>query len=114
MQDFLGLRKAWCRVSVEVRVRHAERNGPVTIMICSFEQDDAAIVRLYGRARAIPLDESDVADLLRHGVGEEPSMRERQVIEIDIERTATSCGYTIPVMEFVRERKKEDRGRRYK
>lgn len=94
--------------------RHAEKHGPITLMVCSFEEDNAAIVKMYGRARVVPLEESEIADLVREGIGDEPSMRERQVIEVDIDRTVTSCGYTIPVMDFVRERRKEDRGRRYK
>ena len=94
--------------------RHAGLGGPVTLMICSFDQRDAAIVRLYGRAHAARLGESPLVDRVRDGVGEEPSMRERQVIVVDVERTLTSCGYSIPVLDFVRERGKEDRGRRYK
>jgi hypothetical protein len=38
----------------------------------------------------------------------------RHVIDIAVESTATSCGYGVPVMTFVRERQVEDRGRRYK
>jgi hypothetical protein len=38
----------------------------------------------------------------------------RQVIEIQIESTMTSCGYGTPVMAFVRDRRVADRGRRYK
>jgi hypothetical protein len=36
------------------------------------------------------------------------------VVEIDVERTMTSCGYGVPVMELVRERQRADRGRRFK
>jgi hypothetical protein len=81
-------------------------------MVCSFEGENAAIVRLYGRARATKLDESPLAELLTRGVTEDD--RPRQAIEIEIESTATSCGYGVPVMEFVRDRGKGDRGRRYK
>jgi len=94
--------------------RHAGLNGPITVMVCSFEADNAAIVRLFGTARVEALEDSSLADLVRSGEGERPSVRERQVIVVDVERTQTSCGYTIPVMEFVRQRRKEDRGRRYK
>ena len=38
----------------------------------------------------------------------------RQVIVLDVESTMTSCGYGVPVMEFVRHRGPEGRGRRYK
>src|SRR4051794_39639980 len=44
--------------------RHCAAGGPVTVMICSFEEGDAAILRLFGRARAVPLEESSLAPLL--------------------------------------------------
>lgn len=93
--------------------RHSAEGGPVTVMICSFELENAAIVRLYGRARVTPLAASPLAEtLLAHTTI--ALKAPRQVIEIDIERTQTSCGYGVPVLEFVRERQSEDRGRRYK
>ena len=94
--------------------RHCAAGGPVTIMVCSFEEHDAAIVRLFGRARATPLDNSPLAQLLRQPPAEELKGPARQVIEIEIEKTSTSCGYGVPVMQFVRQRRTADRGRRYK
>ena len=38
----------------------------------------------------------------------------RQVIEVQVEQAGTSCGYGVPVMDFVRERRVAARGRRYK
>ncbi len=93
--------------------RHANAGGPVTVMVCSFEADDAAIVRLYGRARAVPLEQSELAVLLQAEARHLMSSP-RQVIEVDVERTLTSCGYGVPVMQVVRERRFEDRGRQYK
>lgn len=94
--------------------RHAAQGAPVTIMVCSFEPDDAAIVRLYGRASVNALEDSEHAARLLSDLGADPSMRQRQIIVIDVERSMTSCGYTLPVMEFVRERQKSNRGRKYK
>jgi len=93
--------------------RHANAGGPVTVMVCSFEAEDAAIVRLYGHARAVPLEQSDLAEVLKAEARHLMSSP-RQVIVVDVERTLTSCGYGVPVMEVVRERRFEDRGRRYK
>ena len=93
--------------------RHAEAGGPVTVMVTSFDED-AAIVRLYGRAAAKPLEESVLAaqaESLRAVEGPTP---ERQVIEISVERTQTSCGYGVPVYEYQGDRSREQRGRRYK
>ena len=93
--------------------RHARAGGPVTVMVCSFEGVDAAIVRLYGHARALPLADSALAGRLEAAARHLMSAP-RQVIEIDIERTMTSCGYGVPVLSVVRERQRHDRGRRYK
>lgn len=94
--------------------RHGRAGGPVTVMVCSFEAENAAIVRLYGKARITPPAESPLADLLqKHPAGDLKSSA-RQVVEIEVESTATSCGYGVPVMSFVRERQFADRGRRYK
>lgn len=93
--------------------RHATAGGPVTVMVCSFEGENAAIVRLYGKARATPAAQSPLAAKLLGEVSPD-LQRPRQVIEIEIERTSTSCGYGVPVMEFVRDRDSEGRGKRYK
>lgn len=94
--------------------RHAAAGGPATIMICSFEEGDAAIVRLFGRAHVTPLADSPLASLLTEHAAREMNAPMRQVIELEIEGTTTSCGYGVPVMEFVRDRRIADRGRRYK
>lgn len=94
--------------------RHAEAGGPVTLMAMSMSADDAAIVRLYGRARAVPLDESVLAERAEELRAVEMPTPERQVIEVQVERTQTSCGYGVPVYEYVGERGREQRGRRYK
>ncbi len=94
--------------------RHTDAGGPITVMVCSFESDDAAIVRLYGTAQVTPLEESPVADVLRQSPAEALTSSMRQVIDVHIEQTMTSCGYGVPVMEFVRQRRVADRGREYK
>ena len=93
--------------------RHAAAGGPVTVMVCAFDEADAAIVRLYGRARVVPLESCEYAEALLAG-RRDPMTSVRQVVEVDIERTMTSCGYGVPVMGRVRERRREDRGLRYK
>jgi hypothetical protein len=93
--------------------RHAHVGGPITIMVCSFDESDAAIVKLFGIATVTPFKESSLAD----GLAAESTSElkaPRQVIEVEIERTVTSCGYGVPVMSFVRERRRDDRGQKYK
>jgi len=93
--------------------RHAAVSGPTTVMVCSFEAENAAIVRLYGTAHVTPVDESPLKDLVLQTPYSDLT-KPRQVIEIEVESTVTSCGYGVPVMEFVRNRRAADRGRRYK
>jgi len=84
--------------------RHSIAGGPVTIMVCSFGEQDAAIVRLYGRATVTPVDESPIGSRLVNSLGTDSVTRMRQVIAIEVESTMTSCGYGVPVMQFARER----------
>jgi hypothetical protein len=94
--------------------RHCTAGGPITVMILSFEEEDAAAVRLFGRARVTPIADSPLAELLLQHPADELKGATRQVIEIDIDSTMTSCGYGVPVMKFVRPRRTLDRGRRFK
>ena len=82
-------------------------------MVCSFEGEDAGIIRLYGKATATPLEESPTPPCSCKPESEHLRTK-RQVIEVEVELTGTSCGYGVPVMELVRERRAKDRGRRYK
>ena len=93
--------------------RHALAGGPITIMVCAFDAEDAAIVRLFGTAHVTPFAESPLGELLAQQSTAELKAP-RQVIEIEIAQTMTSCGYGVPVMTPVRERRPADRGRKYK
>ena len=82
-------------------------------MITSFEED-AAIVRLYGHAVAKPLEESVLAEQSEALRAAEMPTPERQVIEISVNCTQTSCGYGVPLYEYKGDRSQDERGRRYK
>jgi hypothetical protein len=94
--------------------RHALAGGPVTVMVCSFDAEDAAVVRLYGRARITPLADSPLADMLLEHPAKDIKLPLRQVVEVEVEATMTSCGYGVPVMAFEQDRTIANRGRRYK
>jgi hypothetical protein len=94
--------------------RHSLAGGPVTVMVCSFSGEDAAIVRLYGTAAITPVADSPLAELLLEHPAEEIKLPLRQVVEVTIERTMTSCGYGVPIMSFEHDRTIKNRGRRYK
>jgi hypothetical protein len=95
--------------------RHAESGGPTTIMVMSMTAADAGIVRLYGRARAIPMAEYGVKAVVEDGPpSDEIGLARRQVIELEVESTQSSCGYGVPVMEFKASRVRSQHGRKYK
>ena len=94
--------------------RTATLGGPMTIMICSFSEGDAATVRLFGHGRATPLADSPIAHRLLGHPFDELALPARQVIEMTVESTQTSCGYGVPIMEYRRERTTALRGRQFK
>lgn len=94
--------------------RHSLAGGPITVMVASFEAENAAIIRLYGKAKVMPLEDSPLADLLMESPADDIKLPTRQAIEIEVEKTMTSCGYGVPVMSLVAERTIENRGRAYK
>jgi hypothetical protein len=93
---------------------HASAGGPVTVMLMSMNGSDAAVVRLFGKATVTPLDESPLRDLMLSAPAEDIELPVRQVIDIAVESTQTSCGYGVPVFEYRSQRVRAERGRRYK
>ncbi len=94
--------------------RSAALGGPMTIMLCSFNEGDAAVIRLFGHGSATPLAESPLAERLLGRPFDDIALPARQVIELTVESTQTSCGYGVPVMEYQHERTTAMRGRQYK
>jgi hypothetical protein len=93
---------------------HAQSGGPITLMLMSMGAEDAAIVRLYGRARVGPVEESELRETLLSATADGIELPVRQVVDIAVESTQTSCGYGVPVFEFASQRVRSQRGRRYK
>lgn len=94
--------------------RHIEAGSGVTVMVCSFDEENAGIVRLYGTGRVCDITEYPHTDRLKAAMAEEIALPERQVIEIAVESTITSCGYGVPVSDGFRPRTMQDRGRAFK
>lgn len=81
-------------------IAHLKENGRIVLMFCSFGSKPS-ILRLHGIGTAHePGDEyyeaksSSLVDKL--GI--------RAILKVSIERVSTSCGYGVPVMEFVSQR----------
>ncbi len=79
---------------------HLNENGRITLMFCAFD-GAASILRVYGRGRAVAMDDPDfpaLKDLF-------PAYdRARAIIKISITRVADSCGWGVPFFDYKDER----------
>ena len=94
--------------------RHIKAGSAITVMVCSFEEENAGIVRLFGSGRVHEIAAFEHSDRLFAGSADEIALPGRQVIEIDVTHTITSCGYGVPVSDGFRPRTIQNRGRAYK
>jgi hypothetical protein len=79
---------------------HILENGRVTFMFCAFS-GRPRILRLYGRGRAVLPPQDDWAQLMDLFP---PFPGVRQIILAEISRVQTSCGFAVPLMEYVEQR----------
>jgi len=81
-------------------IAHLRDNGRVTLMACAFA-GNPRISRIYGRGTVNPSG-SPRFDALVDGFPDLPG--KRSIIEIEVERVTTSCGYAVPLMDLVDDR----------
>jgi hypothetical protein len=74
-------------------IAHLRENGRICVMFCAFD-GPPRIVRLHGRGEVVPA--ADAGD----GV--------RGTIRVHVDRISDSCGYGVPLMEYVGERPQRD------
>jgi hypothetical protein len=85
-------------------VAHLRENNRIVCMFCAFE-GPPKILRLHGRGRAVGPDDPKFADLLE-GFAPTASTRNlaRSVVVVEVERIADSCGFGVPLMDFIGDR----------
>ena len=81
-------------------IAHLQENGRIVVMLCAFD-GPPRIVRLHGRGSVVHPGDPGFAELAanfptRAGV--------RCVIRVDVARISDSCGYAVPLMDFVADR----------
>jgi len=84
---------------------HARENGRITLMFCAFE-GKANIVRIFGRAEAVPFTDPRFAALMKNFPG---FTRARAIFIVHIEKIMDSCGWGVPFFEFKGEREQLQR-----
>src|SRR3954454_20823551 len=73
---------------------HLAENGRICVMFCAFD-GRPRVVRLHGRGEVVERE-----DPAARGV--------RGVIRVHVERIADSCGFGVPLMEYIGERPQRD------
>jgi predicted pyridoxine 5'-phosphate oxidase superfamily flavin-nucleotide-binding protein len=81
-------------------VAHVRENGRITLMFCAFS-GRPQIIRLQGQGTVIPATEPEAAPILDLMP---PQPGARSVIRVDVARISSSCGYGVPLMDYVGER----------
>jgi len=79
---------------------HLRENGRVTVMFCAVE-GAPLILRLFGTGRVITRADADWADALARFTRREAP---RQVMEIDVTLVQTTCGFGVPLFDYVGDR----------
>ena len=79
---------------------HLLENGRITIMFCSFDKTPN-ILRLYGKGEAILPSSNKWNEYASHF---EVYSSARQIIVADIDLVQTSCGFGVPMFDFVGQR----------
>ena len=72
----------------------------MTLMFCAFN-GNPLILRIYGTARTIHTSDPEWEELYAHF----PDLAgARQIFDVEIEAVQTSCGYAVPLYDFVEQR----------
>ena len=76
---------------------HVAQHGRITLMFCSFERAPL-ILRVYGKGRVLHRRSAEFATLAPQ-LGDKVGPHTRQLIDIDVQRVQSSCGYAVPLFE---------------
>lgn len=88
-------------------VAHLRENGRIVIMCCAFS-GPPKIVRLHGRGRVVSADDAGYTEL-RERFGKPRDLGLRSIVVVDLDRISDSCGFAVPLMDFVSDRDVLDR-----
>jgi hypothetical protein len=81
-------------------VAHLRENGRIVLLFCAFE-GAPKIVRLHGRGEAVQPGDADFEGLQRLFP---PQPGVRSVVRMRLTRIADSCGYGVPLYDYVGQR----------
>ncbi|KAJ5261981.1 hypothetical protein N7505_008848 [Penicillium chrysogenum] len=77
-------------------ISHVRENGRITLMFCSFETSPR-ILRLFSTGTVIEWDQPEF-DVCVQRMGKTPIAGARAIIQLDVFKVQTSCGYGVPLL----------------
>ncbi len=84
-------------------VAHVRQNGRICVMLCAF-QGPPLILRLHGRGEVFRPADDEFGELMAgFDLSAAPALEgaARSVVRVSLDRIADSCGYDVPLMEYV-------------
>ena len=84
---------------------HVMENERMTLMFCNIEKGPPQILRLHGRARVVVKEEISPSMLAKFPKSLTMSFGFRCIYILKVHRISSSCGYSLPVMQFEKYRK---------
>lgn len=81
-------------------ISHLKENGRILIMFCAFD-GSPQIVRLHGSGIPVLEGDQEYSELVKYF---NPHVGERAIIRINVSRVSTSCGYSVPLFDYVGQR----------
>jgi len=81
-------------------IAHLRENGRIVLMFCAFV-GKPNIVRLHGQGTVITPDHADWETLFSRFT---PNPGARAIVRVQVERVSTSCGFSVPLMDYKADR----------
>lgn len=81
-------------------IAHLQENSRIVIMFCAFA-GAPQIAHLHGKGTPVFKDNTDYQAIEKLF---QPHSGERAIIKIDVQRISTSCGYSVPLYDYINDR----------
>jgi hypothetical protein len=86
-------------------IAHLRENGRIVLMFCAFE-GPPKILRLHGRGRVMTNESEEWQKLLaRFAPSDDVLHLLRSIVVVEVTRIGDSCGFVVPRMDFVEDRR---------
>jgi Pyridoxamine 5'-phosphate oxidase len=82
---------------------HLRAHGRLTLMFCAFA-GPPLILRLYGQGKVLPRGGPAYSEVLASAFEDVERPGARQIVVLSVDLVQTSCGYGVPLFEYVDER----------